>query len=152
MGTLARVEDGAEERGRAIIVASWLGDVVFAVTALPVAAGVGAFEVSAAVACLLLFAVSLGVWGWALVVAAARTTRGDDVTVTTLFLMEGRAPGRVRWLLYGSVAVSVAIAAASAVRNPFSVLVPMYPLGLVGLWGARHGVYPARRPPTPRSR
>jgi hypothetical protein len=51
----------------------------------------------------------------------------------------------VRWLLYGSLVVCLAITVATASANPFGVLVPMYPLGLVGLWGARHGVYPPRK-------
>jgi hypothetical protein len=39
----------------------------------------------------------------------------------------------------------VLITAVVAASDPFVVLAPMLPLGLVGLWGARHGVYPARQ-------
>jgi hypothetical protein len=132
-------------RGRVIEACSWAGSGVFLVTAVPVALGVDALDDPAVVVCLLLFFASLVVWGWALVVAAARTARGDDVAVTTLFLMEGRVPGRVRWSLYGSFLVCLAITVATASANPFGVLVPMFPLGLIGLWGARHGTYPPRR-------
>ena len=41
-------------------------------------------------------------------------------------------------------------AAADDARTMFSVLVPMYPLGLIGLWGARHGTFPPRRTAVPR--
>ena len=133
------------ERGRGIAVASWAGNVVFAVTAIPVALGVDAFDDPAVAVALGLFFASLVVWGWAFVVAAVRTTRGDDVQVMSLFLLEGRVPSRVRFLLYGSLVVCLAITIASAAANPFGVLVPMWPLGLVGLWGARYGVYPPRK-------
>jgi len=39
------------------------------------------------------------------------------------------------------------VTAATALAEPFGVLVPMLPLGLLGLWGARHGVFPPRRMP-----
>ena len=131
--------------GRGIIVASWLGDLLFAVTAIPVALGVNALDDPAVVLALVLFFASLVVWFWALGLAAVRTTRGDDVQVWSLFLLEGRVPARVRWHLYGSFVVCLAVTIATASANPFGVLVPMYPLGLVGLWGARHGVYPPRK-------
>ena len=132
------------DQGRGIVVASWIGDGLFAVTAIPVALGVDALDDPAVGVALLLFFASLVVWCWALGLAAVRTTRGDDVQVWSLFLLEGRVPARVRWLLYGSLVVCLAITVATAAANPFGVLVPMFPLGLVGLWGARHGVYPPR--------
>ena len=140
--TVRPVDDG---RGRVIVALSWLGNVVFAVTAIPAALGVDAFDGPAVVAALVLFFASLVVWGWAFVVAIARTTRGDDVAVTTLFLIEGQVPARVRWSLYGSLLVCLAISVATAAADPFGVLVPMYPLGFIGLWGARHGTFPPRR-------
>jgi hypothetical protein len=133
------------DRGRGIILAGWLCDVLFAVTAIPVALGVDALDDPAVVVALLLFFASLVVWCWALGLAAVRTTRGDDVQVWSLFLLEGPVPARARWQLYGSFVVCLAITIATASANPFGVLVPMFPLGLVGLWGARHGVYPPRK-------
>jgi len=133
------------DQGRGIVVASWIGDGLFAVTAIPVALGVDALDDPAVGVALLLFFASLVVWCWALGLAAVRTTRGDDVQVWSLFLLEGRVPARVRWLLYGSLVVCLAITVGTASANPFGVLVPMFPLGLVGLWGARHGVYPPRK-------
>ena len=141
-------ESGAEAvagRGRMIEAVAWAGDLAFAVTAVPAALGVGALEDPAIVVCLVLFFVSLGVWTWALGAAMVRSAQGDDVAVTTLFLIEGRVPGRVRWSLYGSLGACVVVTVATAAANPFGVLVPMLPLGLIGLWGARHQVYPPRR-------
>lgn len=132
-------------RGRAIEVVAWAGNLVFAATAVPAALGVDAFDDAAVAVCLALFFLSLVVWAWALGAAVVRTAGGDDVAVTTLFLVEGRAPGRIRWSLYGALAVCLAVTVATAAANPFGVLVPMLPLGLIGLWGARHQVYPPRR-------
>lgn len=130
--------------GRSIEAASWAGNVVFAATAIPAAVGVAGLEDLAIVVCLGLFFGSLGVWTWALAAAFVRSARGDEVAVTTLFLLEGPVPRRARRSLYGAVAVALAITAATAASDPFGVLVPMYSLGLVGLWGARHGAFPPR--------
>ena len=142
--------DAATVRGRALVVASWVGNVVFAVTAIPAALGVDAFDDAAVIVALALFFASLVIWVWALGAAVARTARDDDVAVTTLFLMEGPVPPRVRWSLYGALLVCVAITVGTAAANPFGVLVPMFPLGLIGLWGARHGTFPPRRTPARR--
>jgi hypothetical protein len=134
-------------RGERIIVASWAANALFAATALPAALGVSAFDVAAIAVALGLFAISLGVWTWAFAVALARTTRGDDVVVASMFLIQGPAPKRTRVHLFGSLAVCLAVTAVTAAAEPFGVLVPMLPLGLVGLWGARHGSFPPRNMP-----
>jgi hypothetical protein len=135
------------ERGERIIVVSWVADALFAVTAIPAALGVSAFDVVSIAVALGLFVISLGVWCWAFAVALARTTRGDDVAVASMFLMQGPAPKRVRVHLFAALGVCIAVTAVTAAAEPFGVLVPMLPLGLIGLWGARHGVYPSRRVP-----
>jgi hypothetical protein len=141
-----------QERGKRILVVSWAANALFAVTAIPAALGVSAFDVPAIVVALGLFAISLGVWCWAFAVALARTTRGDDVVVASMFLVQGPAPKQVRVQLFGSLAVCVAVTAVTAVAEPFGILVPMLPLGLLGLWGARHGVFPPRRMPDAATR
>ena len=132
--------------GGRIIAASWIGNAIFAATAIPAAAGVEALDAAAIGVALGLFAISLGVWCWAFAIALARTTRGDDVVVGSLFLLQGPVPRRVRAHLFGSLSVCLVITAVTAAAEPFGVLVPMLPLGLAGLWGARHGTYPPRRP------
>jgi hypothetical protein len=131
--------------GQRIIVASWIGDAVFAATAVPAALGVEAMSGPAIAVSLGLFATSLVVWGWAFAVALARTTRGDDVVVGSMFLLQGPVPRRVRLHLFGSLGVCLLVTAATAAGEPFGVLVPMLPLGLAGLWGARYGTFPPRR-------
>lgn len=132
--------------GHRIIVASWVGDALFAATAFPAAFGVDALNAVAIGVALGLFATSLVVWCWAFAVALARTTRGDDVVVGSMFLLQGPVPARVRLHLFGSLGVCVVVTAATAAGEPFGVLVPMLPLGLAGLWGARYGTFPPRRP------
>ena len=137
--------------GRAIIVASFAGDALFAATAVPAALGVDALDGAATATALGLFFVSLLVWMWTLVAAIARSTHGDDIVVSNLFGTVGGAPARVRWLLFGSLALCIVLAAATAAADPFGVLVPMLPLGFVGCWAARHGTFPARRTTGARS-
>jgi hypothetical protein len=136
--------------GRSIVVASWIGNLVYAVTAIPAAAGADAFDGPAIATALVLFFASLGIWTWAFVVALARSAQGDDIVVANLFGTIGDAPRPVRWHLFGSLGVCLLITIATAAANPFGVLVPMLPLGFVGLWAARHGTFPPRRAPTPR--
>ena len=130
--------------GRGIVIMSWVGNALFVATAVPAAAGVDLFDDLAIGMALTLFVVSLAVWTWAFGVAVVRSTRGDDVVVANMFFTVGNAPVRVRWQLFGALGVSVAVAAATAAAEPFGVLVPMLPLGLIGLWATRHGTFPAR--------
>ena len=133
--------------GQRIITTSWVANGLFAVTAVPYVAGVDAFEVPAVAMALLLFAASMVVWPWALGTAFVRSAEGDDLAVASLFLTVGDAPRPVKRRLFGALVLSIAIAAGTAVADPFGVLVPMLPLGLIGLWAARHGEFPPRRAP-----
>jgi hypothetical protein len=138
--------------GQAIIRVSWAGNVVFALTAIPVALGLDDLQPVAVVTALGLFAVSLGVWIWAFAVAVVRSTNGDDIAVGNLFLVEGSAPKPVRVQLFSSFGACLVITAVTAAADPFGVLVPMLPLGLIGLWGARHGTYGLRPEARPEVR
>jgi len=122
---------------------------MFACTAIPAALGVDSFDGPAIVTALILFFVSLGIWTWAFVVAIARSTQGDDIVVANLFGTIGGAPRAVRWHLFGSLGACLLITIGTASADPFGVLVPMLPLGFVGLWAARHGTFPPRRSPPP---
>ena len=136
--------------GRAIVIASWLGEVVFLVTAVPAAVGVDAFDAAAVGTALVLFFLSLVVWAWAFAVAAARSAQGDDIVVANLFGTIGGAPRDVRFHLFGALVLCLLITIGTAAANPFGVLVPMLPVGFIGLWAARHGTFPPRATPGPR--
>jgi hypothetical protein len=62
--------------------------------------------------------------------------------VSGLFFLRGSAPVAVRRALLGPLVASVVVAAITAPVQPFGILVPVYPLSLIGLWAARHGKYP----------
>jgi hypothetical protein len=134
----------AEHAGELVIRAAWITNVVFVVGFAPDLFGVDSLDGVATATGLTLFLVSLPVWCYALGKAIARSARGDEITVSSLFFLNESAPPRVRRHLLGATAVSVGIAAIMAAANPFAVLVPMLPLGLAGLWGARHGTFPPR--------
>jgi hypothetical protein len=55
----------------------------------------------------------------------------------------------------GSLAVEVVVAFGTAAARPYTIaasaiLAPVYGLALCGLWAARYGTFPPRRPPEPR--
>lgn len=135
--------DLARLPGHRSIEASLAGTAVFAVTALPVAAGVGMLKLPAAAVSLGLFIVSIPVALLALARAAVRTARQEDrITVGGLFFLRGSAPRPVRRLLIGSLLVALAVTALTAAGEPFGVLQPVFPLALCAHWGARHGAFP----------
>jgi hypothetical protein len=138
------VQRQQSEPGR-IVTWSWATTGVFAVTALAVTLGATSLEGVAIAISLTLFAASLAVWAYAFGLAVVRSSHGDDISVPGLFfLSSGSAPAGVRRHLLGSLAASVVVAVVTVKANPFSALVPMLALGLVGLWAARHGTFPPR--------
>lgn len=130
--------------GKRIVIASWASLALYTVIAVPDALGLHALETPATIVSLALFFASLLVWIYAFGLALVRSTRGDDIVVSSWVFLTGSAPKDVRKQLMGAVAASVVIALATAWANPFGVLVPMLQLGLAGLWGARYGTFPAR--------
>jgi hypothetical protein len=133
--------------GKAIIVASWSTLAVFAVVAILDAVGLHALNTPATLVSLGLFLASLPIWIYSFGLALVRSARGDDIAVGSWVFLTPSAPKEQRRHLLGATAVCIIVALATAWANPFSVLVPMLPLGFASLWGARHGVYPARRAP-----
>jgi len=129
--------------GGRIIQASLGGTGLFAVTAIPAAAGVEAFKFPAAVVSLVLFLVAIPMSLLALARAAVRTARQEDrVTVGGLFFLQGSAPRPVRRLLLGSLVAAVVVTVFTLSAEPFGVLQPVFPLSLCAFWGARHGTFP----------
>lgn len=136
--------------GVRIVQASWASVALFAAVAVPAALGADVLDGVATATCLVLFLASLPIWVYAFLKAVARTARGDDIAVASLFFLQGSAPRDVRWHLMGALAACLVVTVATAAADPFGVLVPMMPLGLAGLWGARHGRYPPRPTGSPR--
>lgn len=135
-----------ESSGRGIIRFGWAANAIFAVTAIPAAAGVGALEAPAIVVALVLFFVGSGAFVYAFVLAATRSANGEEVAVANLFFLQGSAPRAVQRQFLAIFGVCLLIAAATVVWAPFGFLVPMLPIGLAGVWAARYGKFPPRRP------
>ena len=131
-----------------LIRTSVLGTVLFTIVAVAAAALPDALAVVAVIVDLLLFTAGCAFFVLALLRAADRS-REDELTLPGLFWLTGSAPAQVRRWLLGSFGVEVVVALATAFARPFTglafgILVPVYALGLVGLWGARAGTFPPR--------
>jgi len=136
--------------GGAILRAAWWGTGLFVVTsAAAVVAPDAPLEVPAFVVAIVLFVAGCLAFVAAYSRAVARS-RTDLIGVTDLFFLTGTtAPPPVRRTLLGALAVQVVVALAAAIARPYTslaagTLVPVYGLGLCGVWASRHGTFPPR--------
>ncbi len=141
----------APSAGGRIVLLDVAGTVAFAVTAvLEVVLFRHWTEVVGVTVALVLFALGCAAFlvGYARAVQRSRT---DEISVAGLFLLMGPAvPGAVKLRLGLLLAVQVVVGARHRrVRTftplAFGMLVPVFGLGLNGLWAARHGRFPPRR-------
>lgn len=115
-----------------------------------------------AVTAMALFAAGIVAFIWSFWNAVQRS-RGEQVAVTQLYMLAGGvAPTGVRKLMMSLLAMQIVVGLATALARPnnldgspgtslaLGVLVPMFGLGMNGLWAAFHGTYAAR--PTDKSR
>ncbi len=133
--------------GTGIRRASWWGTALFAATAVG-AVIFPALRPLAVVVDATLFAAGCVAFGAAYLRGLGRSRR-ERVAVTGLYFLSESAPSQVRRSLLGSLGVQVIVALATAIARPYTslaagTLVPMYGLGLCGLWAARHGTFPPR--------
>jgi hypothetical protein len=133
--------------GRRIIWASLIGTAVFIVATTIGTVAVDAVVVTV-ITSLVLFALGVAVFFVAYAKAVGRS-RYEAIGMGGLFFLAGSTPRRVQVLLLGSLAVEVVVgfvAASVRIYTPvaFAVLVPMYGLGLAGLWSATYGTFPPR--------
>ena len=145
--------DVAERQGTTLVRMAWTGTVLFVVTAVLGVVDPDAFELLVVAVSLVLFLVGCLAFLWAYAVAVSRS-REDLISISGLFFLQGSAPAGVRRNLLGALAVEVVVAFAAASIRPFTgvafaILVPVFGLGLAGLWGARYGTFPPR--PAPES-
>lgn len=100
----------------------------------------------------LLFAVGTAGLLWAYALGVTRS-RADDVSIPGLFFLGGgTAPPAIRRsfrvaLLVEVVAVVVAASIRPYTAVAFGILAPMFAMGLMATWGARHGTFPPRPAP-----
>jgi uncharacterized membrane protein len=109
-----------------------------------------------AITAMTLFVVGIVAFLWSFWNAVQRS-RAEQVAVTQLYMLAGGvAPSPVRRLMLSLLAIQIVVGLATALARPNSadgspgtslalgVLVPMFGLGLNGLWAAFHGSYRAR--------
>ena len=121
----------------------------FTVVSLAAALWPDPLEYVAVPLAVVLFVVGSGAFLWAYGVAIGRS-RYDEVTMGGVFFLTGDvAPTGTARTLRAVLAVQVVVGLAVAAVRPFTalaagVLAPMLGLGLMALWGARHGRFPAK--------
>jgi len=143
----AQIADSGE--GDALIVLTWRATALL-FFALGLGALVPATWLVPVVVSVCFFAGGIVTFLWAYGIAVGRS-RTDDVSVAGLFVMSEGAPTRVRRLMLGALGAQTVVAVVAASFRPFTpvvfgLLAPMFGLGMVGLWSARHGVFRKRLP------
>jgi hypothetical protein len=143
--------DGGREQGAGLVNATFVGTGALVVTSMGAAADPDTFGAVHAGLSIALFVVGTGAMLWAYALGVSRS-RTDLVTVPGLFFLAGDvAPRDTRRALRIATAVEVVAVVAAASIRPYSevafgILAPMFGLGMMGVWGGRHGVFPARPP------
>ena len=133
----------------AILAASRWGTIVFAVAAVAAAVWPAVLGRPALALDVALFAAGVVAFA-AGYVGGVNRSRREVVGIGGLFFLTGEvAPPDVRRTLLGALVVQVVVGLGTAVARPYTdlaagVLVPMYGLGLCGLWASRHGRFPRR--------
>lgn len=136
------------EPGALLITLTLVGTGALVVTSVAAAVVPDPFAAVHAALSALLFAFGsvAMLWGYARGISRSRT---ELVTLPGLFFLASPvAPGRVRRTFLVALAVQVVAVVAAASIRPFSevafgILAPVYALGMMALWGARHGDFPA---------
>ena len=138
-----------EDRGSGLVNTVFLGTGALVATSIAAAAAPETFGYVHAALSIGLFVVGTAAMLWAYALGVARS-RLELITIPGLFFLAGDvAPRATRRALRVATAVEVvAVVAAASIRPytevAFGVLAPMFGLGLMGMWGGRHGDFPAR--------
>lgn len=140
-----------------IVRTNLVGTALFAVSAV-VAAAVftGPVRVVGVVVALALFAIGIFAFLWSYITAVQRS-RTDEIAVAQLyFLVGGSTPKPVKRMMLGALAAQTVVAFGTAIARSrtdgragstlaFGILVPMFGIGLNGLWCSRNGSFSARQ-------
>lgn len=136
--------------GRLLIRLSWAGTAISCATAVVNAAtGDRSDFLLSAIPGLVMFVLGSAAFLAAFLLAVQRS-RTEAIGVGGLYFLAGCAPRAVQRTMMASVAVQTVVPLAVTIARPFvafSVLAPMWSLGLAGLWGARHGTFPPKVDP-----
>lgn len=134
--------------------AAWAATLLFTVTQIVgTVSPDGTPGLVAQVTSLVLFGVGSLVFVGAFVVAAGRS-RDERITIAGVVWLTGAAPATVAWFLRGALVVQCAVALVTAGIRPFTavafgILAPMFGLGSLAWYGARHGAFAPIGPAAP---
>ncbi len=140
-------------KGRQLVRLAWLGTAVFVASAAAATLARAARPAGVAISLVLFGGGCLAfLWAYALAVQRSRT---EEIGVGGLYFLSGSAPTAIKRHLLGAMTVQIVVAIATASLRPFTtvafgILVPMYGLGMAGLWAARYGAFPPRHRLTPK--
>lgn len=139
---------GHTKPGGKIIILSWAGTALFAVTAT-LSTLVESTRVVGVVVALVLFCLGCVAFLLAFFMAVQRS-RTEEIGMGGLYFLAGSAPPFIVRMMMAALGVQLLVAFASASIRPFTsvafgILVPMYGLGLAGLWAARYGTFSCRK-------
>jgi hypothetical protein len=137
-----------EDAGAGIVNLVFAGTGVYVATAIVATISPDSFGGLITGVSLALFAVGVVAFLWSYFVAVGRS-RYDLIGIGGLYFLADSAPRVVRIRLLGALGVEVVVALVTAsirlfTAVAFGVLVPIFGLGLAGLWGARYGKFPPR--------
>jgi len=134
-----------------------VGTIAFVVSAvLAAVVFTNVVKVVAVVVALVLFAIGVFCFLWSYWIAVQRS-REDEIAVAQLYFLTGEpTPRPVKRALNGLLLIQVAVALGTAIARSstdghagstlaFGILVPMFGLGINGLWCARHGRFAPRQ-------
>lgn len=136
-----------------IVKASLAGTAVFVLVAVAAVIAPDALAIPTVMVDLVLAAAGVVAFVLTLLQAAERSRR-EAVTLVGIWWLSGTTPTPVRRVLLGAFGVEVLVALVTASIRPFTalafgILVPLYGIGLAGLWAARLGTFPPRDSSSP---
>jgi hypothetical protein len=143
--------------GNVIVLADVVGTVVFTITAVTAAVVFTTpTQWVGAITAMSLFAIGVFAFIWSFWNAVQRS-RDELISVTQVYLLLGSpTPRRVRWTMLSMLLVQIVVGLVTALARSeaedgspgtslaVGTLVPMFGIGLNGLWAAFHGVFPVR--------
>jgi hypothetical protein len=143
--------------GDVIVMADVIGTIAFVVTALTAAIVFStASQWVGAITAMSLFAIGVFAFLWGFYNVAQRS-RDEQIAVLQVYLLIGPpTPPRVRRTMLAMLAIQIVVALGTAIGRSeaddgspgtslaVGILVPMFGLGLNGLWSAFHGAFPPR--------
>ena len=155
----ADTAETAPERaaGNVIVMADVVGTVAFTITAITAAVVFSTpSQWVGAITAMALFAIGVFAFIWSFWNAVQRS-RDEQIAVTQVYLLLGSpTPPRVRRIMLSMLLIQTVVGLTTAIARSeaedgspgtslaVGVLVPMFGIGLNGLWCAFHGVFPPR--------